>query len=159
MALFLSRSVHKVDKKGRVSVPSGFRAALGDELVQGLALNMPIVGFPCIEALPFSKIEERMAVLDSLPVDEAEAMSLAHQLMGTLAHVTFDGEGRIVLPDYLMEYAGIKDSATFVGLGRTFQIWEAGALADHDVSTRTIARDNIKLLRKPATQTQGEDGA
>ncbi len=157
MALFLSRSVHKVDKKGRVSVPSGFRAALGDELVQGLGLNMPIVGFACIEALPFSKIEERMSVLDSLPVDEAEAMSLAHQMLGTLAHVTFDGEGRIVLPDYLMEYSGIRDSATFVGLGRTFQIWEAEALAAHDISTRTIARDNIKLLRKPTSaQAEGE---
>lgn len=156
MAVFLSRSVHRVDKKGRVSVPSGFRAALGDELTQGLALNMPIVGFPCIEAAPFSKIEERMAILDTLPVDEAEGMSLAHQLLGTLAHVTFDGEGRIVLPDYLIEYAGISDSATFVGVGRTFQIWEAEALAAHDIATRTVARDNIKLLRKPAsTPEQG----
>lgn len=149
MALFLSRSVHKVDKKGRVSVPSGFRAALGDELTQGLALNMPIVGFPCIEAQPYAKLEERVALLDTLPVDEAEAMSLAHQLLGTLAHVTFDPEGRIVLPDYLMEYAGITVSATFVGLGRTFQIWEAEALAAHDIATRTVARDNIKMLRKP----------
>jgi len=154
MALFLSRSVHKVDKKGRVSVPSGFRTALGDELAQGLALNMPIVGFQCIEALPFSKIEERMAILDELPIDEAEAMSLAHQMLGTLAHVTFDGEGRIVLPEYLMDYAGISNSATFVGLGRTFQIWEAEALAGHDITTRTVARDNIKMMRrnKPAAE-------
>ena len=156
MALFLSRSVHKVDKKGRVSVPSGFRTALGDELAHGLALNMPIVGFPCIEALPYSKIEERMAILDELPIDEAEAMSLAHQMLGTLAHVTFDGEGRIVLPEYLMDYAGITSSATFVGLGRTFQIWEAEALAAHDITTRTVARDNIKMMRRPKTATESE---
>jgi len=156
MALFLSRSVHKVDKKGRVSVPSGFRTALGDELAQGLALNMPIVGFPCIEVLPHSKIEERMAVLDELPIDEAEAMSLAHQMLGTLAHVTFDGEGRIVLPEYLMEYAGITNSATFVGLGRTFQIWEAEALAAHDISTRPVARDNIKMMRRNKTTPEND---
>ncbi len=157
MALFLSRSVHRVDKKGRVSVPSAFRTALGDELADGLALNMPIVGFPCIEAAPYSKIEERVAILDTLPVDESEGMSLAHQLLGTLTHATFDGEGRIVLPPYLMDYAGITDSATFVGVGRTFQIWQAEALAAHDISTRTVARDNIKLLRKPTPKP--EEGA
>jgi len=72
-----------------------------------------------------------------------------------LTHATFDGEGRIVLPPYLMEYAGITDSATFVGVGRTFQIWEAEALAAHDIATRTVARDNIKLLRKPAPPAEG----
>lgn len=156
MALFLSRSVHKVDKKGRVSVPSGFRTALGDELAQGLALNMPLVGFPCIEVLPFSKIDERMAILDELPIIEAEAMSLAHQMLGTLAHATFDGEGRIVLPDYLMDYAGITNSATFVGLGRSFQIWEAEALAAHDITTRTVARDNIKMMRPKTVTPESE---
>ena len=150
MALFLSRSVHKVDKKGRVSVPSGFRAALGDELARGLALNIPLVGFACIEASPYSKIEQRIAKLDELPTDEAEAMALAHQLMGSMTHATFDAEGRIVLPDYLMVHAGIADSATFVGLGRSFQIWEAAALAEHDVVTRDVARKNIHMLRKPA---------
>ncbi|WP_299550605.1 hypothetical protein [uncultured Tateyamaria sp.] len=155
MAVFLSRSVHKVDKKGRVSVPSAFRASLGDELAKGLGLNMPVVGFPCIEVLPYAKIEERLTILDSLPVDEAEAMALAHRMLGTLAHVTLDGEGRIVLPDYLIEYAGIRDSATFVGLGRTFQIWDAEALAVHDESTRLMARDNIKLMRNKPVAGEG----
>ena len=156
MALFLSRSVHKVDKKGRVSVPSGFRAALGDELTQGLALNMPLVGFQCIEASPYSKIDERIAKLDELPTDETEGMSLAHQLLGTMATVNFDSEGRIILPEFLIEYAQIKDSATFVGLGRTFQIWEAEALAEHDIVTRGIARENIQMLRKKAGTTPSE---
>jgi MraZ protein len=154
MALFLSRSVHKVDKKGRVSVPSGFRTALGDELNQGLALNKPVVDFQCIEALPNSKIEERMTIVDELPINDPEAMELAHQLVGTLSHVTFDPEGRIVLPEYLMEYAGITNTATFVGQGRTFQIWEPDALAAHDASSRPAARKDISSFRKPKPDPQ-----
>ena len=154
MALFLSRSVHKVDKKGRVSVPSGFRTALGDELNHGLALNKPVVDFQCIEALPNSKIEERMTIVDALPINDPEAMEFAHQLVGTLAHVTFDPEGRIVLPEYLMDYAGITNTATFVGQGRTFQIWEPDALAAHDTSSRPAARKDISSFRRPNPEPQ-----
>ena len=45
--------------------------------------------------------------------------------------LAFDPEGRIVLPENLVEYAHITDSAAFVGLGKSFQIWEPNRFADH----------------------------
>lgn len=160
MKLFLSRSVHKIDSKGRVSVPSGFRAVLGDALEAGLALNKPLNGTKCVEASPFDQIGERFEQLSRLNVDLPEPSALLHQCMGSLAQATFDKEGRIVLPPHLIQHAGIKDSATFVGMGKTFQIWEPEALAAHDIYTAEVARNNIHLLTDPgAAPVTGGDGA
>ena len=52
----------------------------------------------------------------------------------------FDTEGRIVLPEDLAGYAHITDSAAFVGLGKSFQIWEPNRFADHQSSLRERAR-------------------
>jgi MraZ protein len=35
----------------------------------------------------------------------------------------FDVTGRIVIPNDLLKYAGIKNKAVFVGRGNSFQIW------------------------------------
>jgi len=52
----------------------------------------------------------------------------------------FDTEGRIVLPESLVEYAHITESAAFVGLGKSFQIWEPNRFADHQATLRERAR-------------------
>lgn len=163
MKLFLSRSVHKVDKKGRVSVPSGFRTVLGERLSDGLGLNIPLSGIKCIEASPFEHVEERFMQLSRLNADLPEPSALFHQCLGSLAQAPVDKEGRIVLPPHLMEHAGIVDSAIFVGMGHTFQIWEAEALAARDAYTAEVARNNIHLLTDPTAPPQtampGEGGA
>ena len=143
MALFLSRSIHKVDKKGRVSVPHGFRTVLGGAMDEGLALNVPLSGLACIEAYPFAKLEERIARIDRLNPDAADTQAVAYQWFGSMHVATFDGEGRIVLPDFLMDHASISDSATFVGMGRYFTIWDGKTLAEHDPVARAQARESI----------------
>ena len=158
MKLFLSRSVHKVDKKGRVSVPSGFRAVLGDAISDGLALNIPLGGTKCVEASPFAKIDDRFEQLSRLNADLPEPSALYHQCLGSLAQAPIDNEGRIVLPPHLMDHSGITDSATFVGMGHTFQIWEADALAAHDIYTREVARNNIHLLTDPTAAPKPNGG-
>ena len=52
----------------------------------------------------------------------------------------FDTEGRIVLPENLAAHAHITDSAAFVGLGKSFQIWEPNRFADHQAALRERAR-------------------
>ena len=68
--------------------------------------------------------------------------------------VALDGEGRIVLPQNLVDHAGIDESATFVGRGRTFQIWQPGKFEDFQGQARERARDQGLTLRlRP-----GQDG-
>lgn len=122
MALFLSTYTNKVDKKGRVSVPATFRAALGDDLAQGVVLFCSSQ-HSCLEGFDWAKMDEISERLDAFDLFSDDQDDLATTVFGESVQLFFDGDGRVTLPLDLMEAAHIVDSATFVGLGRKFQIW------------------------------------
>ncbi len=138
MALFLSTFVNKVDRKGRVSVPATFRAALAGQSFAGI-IAFRSFKTAAIEGSGIDRIEEMSVRLDALDQFSEENESLA-SIFADAQQLAFDGEGRIVLPQALAEHAGITVSAAFVGLGRTFQIWEPAAHQAHQVALRERAK-------------------
>ncbi len=156
MALFLSRSTHKVDKKGRVSVPAAFRSALGEALGDGVALTKPMNRQKAIEATPMARVMARIEQLDSLKSDSAQHAAIAMVTLGNMRQTSIDGDGRMILPEDLMAHAGITDMAVFVGLGRTFQIWEAKALDAYMQEAEAIAEESIDML--PSLNALGGGG-
>ena len=138
VALFLSTFVNKVDRKGRVSVPATFRAAVADQGYPGI-VAFPSPRYDALEASGMKRMDEIIARMDALEEysDEYEKLKTlfaeAHQL-------PFDTEGRIVLPENLIDYAHIGDSAAFVGVGRSFEIWEPAHYGDHRATLRDRTR-------------------
>ncbi len=138
----MSKYTNKVDRKGRVSVPAQFRAALPagfqKSIVMYQAVNQEAI--ECCDLLHIEKVNDSLEGFDPLS-DEQHEFSLA--LMSGLVELTFDGNGRIIIPQELMEYAGITEYATFAGKGKTFQIWEPEAF-QHELNK---ARDKVKEKR------------
>jgi MraZ protein len=85
-------------------------------------------------------MEELSARLETLEEFSDEHENLAALMFASSQRLPFDTEGRIVLPPDLAEHAFITDSAAFVGLGKSFQIWEPGRFAVHLESLRERAR-------------------
>ena len=147
MALFLSTFVNKVDRKGRVSVPATFRAALAGQSFLGIIAYRSFK-LPCVEGSGIDRMEEMSSRVDQMsqfsePYDNlAVVFSDAQQL-------PFDGEGRIMLPQALAEHAGIADHAAFVGQGRTFQIWEPERFKAQQDELRERARRQGVTLPPP----------
>jgi MraZ protein len=150
VALFLSTFVNKVDKKGRVSVPATFRAALAGQSFNGIVAFRSFKS-SAIEGSGIDRIEEMSARLDALDQFSEDYDSLA-SIFADAQQLPFDGEGRIVLPEDLAQHAGISESAAFVGLGRTFQIWEPEAHRQHQTEMRDRAKRQGMTLpaRAPA---------
>jgi len=69
-----------------------------------------------------------------------EQQSLATLILARSQRLPFDPEGRIVLPEKFTAYAHITESAAFVGLGPTFQIWEPNRFAEHETTLLERAR-------------------
>ena len=157
MALFLSRSTHKVDKKGRVSVPAAFRSALGPALGDGVVLAKPLTGQHSIEATPMARVQARLAQLDTLKSDSSQRAAFMMMTLGNMRLTGIDGDGRMILPEDLMENIGITDSAVFVGLGHTFQIWEQTALDAYMHEAQAIALENADML--PSLDSLGLPGS
>jgi transcriptional regulator MraZ len=149
VALFLSTFVNKVDRKGRVSVPASFRAALAGQSFPGIVAYRSFKN-AALEGSGIDRLEEMSARLDALDQFSEESESLA-SIFADAQQLAFDSEGRIVLPQLLAEHAGITEAAAFVGLGRTFQIWEPEAHKSHQEALRERARRQGTTL--PGTRT------
>jgi len=139
MALFLSTHVNKVDKKGRVSVPSTFRAALADQSFQGVVLFRSHA-HPCLEGFPWSYMEEVGRRLDQFDLFSAEQDDLATAVFGDSVQMPFDGDGRIMLTADLAAFADVGERAAFVGLGAKFQIWNPDAFEKRRDAARSRVR-------------------
>lgn len=154
MALFLSSVTNKVDRKGRVSVPANFRAVLkglGHESV----VCFPSFAHPAIEGCGMDRIEQLSESIDQLAPYADERNAFAISILADSFELNFDPEGRIILPEPLLTHAGISESATFVGQGKAFQIWEPEAYRAFHAEARDRARQQRETFRWHRTDGQG----
>lgn len=148
MDRFLSNTINKVDKKGRVSIPAPFRPVLGD--VSRLFTLMS-VDQPSVDAGGPELIERGEAYLEKLDPFSLEYELHSFVLHGDSSELKMDGEGRITLTDAIREQTGIVDRAAFVGRGHFFQIWEP----DRFLAYREEARRQVAQMRQGKTGIAG----
>ena len=121
--MFLSSYENKIDKKGRVSVPATFRSHLNSLGYNGF-ICYPSFNHNALEACSQDRIEKLSNTIDSLNPFEEKRDYFATSVLSESDNLQFDTEGRVSLSSKLLNHAMIKNSILFVGLGKTFQIWE-----------------------------------
>ena len=121
--MFLSTYENQLDKKGRVSVPASFRSYLSNLGYNGIVCY-PSFNNQSIEAWPQDRIEKISSAIDSLNPFEEKRDYFATSILSESVNLQFDTEGRVSISEKLLNHAKIKNSLLFVGLGKTFQIWE-----------------------------------
>ncbi len=146
MALFLSTYAKKIDKKGRVLVPGSFRAVLAAEGSLGVVVYGSFIN-PAIEACSIGRIEALAGRIDALDPFSEEHDAFASTILGGSQELSFDGEGRIMLPESLLTSVHIDGEVVFVGKGKTFEIWEPSRYSQHAEAARTLALEKRALLR------------
>jgi len=149
----MSKYTNKVDGKGRVSVPAQFRASLPSGFQKSIVMYQAVnhEAIECCDLLHIEKVNDSLEGFAPYS-DEHDEFSLA--LMSGLTELCFDGNGRIILPQELMDYAGITNFATFAGKGKTFQIWEPGAFKlELDIARRKV-KEKKDLLRFRLNKTE-----
>jgi len=159
MTLFLSSSINKVDKKGRVSVPASFRAALGADAAQGVVVFKSLQ-VDALDACSVRHLEILSQSLERLSLSPEMYELIETTIFGGSIQCPIDGDGRIVLPEHLARDVGIIDEAAFVGRRRTFQIWQPDKWASFNSNARDAARaQNISLSKiiADATSLHGEN--
>ena len=148
MSHFLGTHQNRLDAKGRVSIPAAFRTHLRSESDGGpaCAILRPSHTHPCIEAWPEAVFQTLAGPLDRLDMFSEDQDDLMMTLYADATRVEADKEGRIVLPELLVQHAGLADNVVFMGLGRTFQIWEPAAAEKRRADARNAARTRALTL-------------
>lgn len=148
MVLFTGTYAHKVDAKGRVSLPADFRDSLsaGSDGAKGFYL-FPSRHAKCLEACDYNymeriaeKIEEQFALFSQ---EESVLSDISAEARWTL----LDGTGRFVLLGDFSSYALVGQQALFVGRGRRFQVWSREQHEHHRAMLADVAIPPLHLGR------------
>ena len=148
--MFLSSFENKIDKKGRVSVPATFRSYLNTLGYNGF-VSYPSFNHYALEACSQDRIEKLSSTIDSLNPFEEKRDYFATSVLSESEIHQFDTEGRVSISEKLLNHAKIKNHVLFVGLGRTFQIWEPTNFEKFKLLARKKAfqnRSNLKWENK-----------
>ena len=146
MNIFLSKYINKIDKKGRVSIPAGYRGALAKENFNGIIVY-PSFKNNCIECCSMSRLEELSRIIQNLDPYSDERDAFETIVLGEAVQLQFDNEGRVILPNYLMEQVGITTQGCFVGKGLVFEIWNPDKFEDYRKNAKKIAEGNRFILK------------
>lgn len=115
--MFIGEYQHAIDEKGRISMPVKFRSKMASGAVVTKGLDNCLSVYTVEE---WAKLAEK---LSSLPLTQAASRAFARLMLAGATEVTIDKQGRINIPGYLREYAGIKGQAVIAGLFSRVEIW------------------------------------
>jgi MraZ protein len=116
--MFIGEYSHNLDEKGRLAVPKKFRQALSKGAVVTRGLDA------CLFLYTSAEWEKLAQKLSSLPFAQANTRAFARLMLAGAMDVKADKQGRIILPEYLREYAGLKKSIVIAGLYNRLELWD-----------------------------------
>ena len=123
--MFRGVNAIKIDVKGRLAIPVRYRQVLRERCDGALVATID-TDESCLLIYPLDEwelIERKIAALPSLhPVTRR----IQRLLIGHATDVELDGNGRILIPPLLRDYAGLERHAILLGQGRKFELWDEG---------------------------------
>ncbi len=117
--MFLGEYTYKIDDKKRLAVPTKFRGSLGKKVVVTRGLDS------CLFLYPTNEWQKLAQKLSKLPISQADARGFARIMLAGAMEVNLDKLGRILIPDYLKKYAGLKRTVVLAGLYNRIELWDS----------------------------------
>lgn len=112
-----------IDAKGRIVMPSRYRDQLhaANKSLMVITIDTDERCLLLYPQLEWEEIEQKIAALPSF---NPAARRIQRLLIGHATDVEMDGQGRILLPSKLRDYAGLTKNSVLVGQGRKFELWD-----------------------------------
>ena len=103
-------------------MPATFRSHLSSLGYNGF-ISYPSFNHSSLECCSQDRIEKLSNTIDTLNPFEEKRDYFATAVLSESSNLIFDTEGRVQFPNKLLNFAKIKSDILFVGLGKTFQVW------------------------------------
>ncbi|PRY83962.1 division/cell wall cluster transcriptional repressor MraZ [Alkalibacterium olivapovliticus] len=115
--MLLGEYKHNVDAKGRLIIPSKFREDLGERFIVTRGLDGCLFGYPMAE---WTTLESK---LKQLPLAKKESRAFTRFLYSAATECSLDKQGRINLPNPLINHASLEKACYVIGVSDRIEIW------------------------------------
>lgn len=116
--MLIGQYQHTIDSKKRLALPVKFRGELGEKVIVTKGVENCLVVYTEKE---FRIVSEKIS---NLTISQSEARSFTRTMLASAMEINLDKLGRILVPDYLKEYAGLKKDVVICGLSNRVEIWD-----------------------------------
>jgi len=138
--MFIGEFQHNLDQKGRVAIPAKFRKDFEDGLIVTRGIDKCLFIFSKSE---WNKLAEKLA---ELPLAQANSRAFARLMFSGAADEDLDNQGRILIPDYLRNYASLKKQLVINGLFNRLEIWDKNIWQDYKNKTENSSEEIAEKL-------------
>jgi MraZ protein len=116
--MFIGEYSHSLDEKGRLSIPAKFRPSL----VQGVVLTRGLDH--CLFLYSREEWEQLAHKISQLPLSQKKSRAFARLMLAGAWDAELDSQGRVIVPEYLRQYASITKKVIITGLYNRAEIWD-----------------------------------
>lgn len=134
--MLIGEYIHNLDPKKRLAIPAKMRKEIGERAYLAKGLDS------CLFLYPLQAWEKLAEKLIQLPAGKADIRDLQRQILGSAVEVEMDALGRILVPDYLKNHAGLKQKVVIAGLYNHCEIWDEEKWNQH----KTAAEKNTDMI-------------
>lgn len=143
MALLIGRHDYSLDPKNRLAIPPNYRETLAQEKGRSFYLTSGMDG--CLYLFLPAQWEKMLAddlKMFSMP-DKEQERAFKRKFFSEAVEVEPDAQGRILVPQYLKEHAGLRFDVLVQGAGNRAEIWDVKRWAAYEKSTIAPAYKKI----------------
>jgi len=138
--MLLGEFKHNLDTKGRMAIPAKFR----DKLTAGAIITRGIDN--CLFVFANAEWDILAKKLIALPLAQANSRAFVRLMLAGASDVELDNQGRILVPDYLRKYAGLKKETVVAGLYNRIEIWDEAAWQSYKTKTESSSEEIAEQL-------------
>jgi len=140
--MFIGEYSYTIDAKKRLTLPPKFRKILGEKAIITRGLDN------CLFLYTQKDWEELAEKLSKLPLPQADARGFSRIMLAGAMDVDIDSLGRVLVPDYLKDYAKLGKKVVIVGLYNRVEIWDEEKWDEYTQKTQSQAGDMAERLKE-----------
>lgn len=131
--MLIGEYTHTIDEKNRISLPARFRKEIGKKIVITHGLDNCLFLY---SMTAWSKVADK---LGSLGIGQADTRGFNRFMLAGAVEIEVDSIGRILIPDFLKKFAGLKEKAVFAGVHNRVEIWNSDRWSEYKDRTQKQA--------------------
>ena len=148
--MFYGEYEHSIDKKGRLIVPSKFRESFKEYDIEKLYITRGLD--KCLFMFTENEWKSQEAKFKSVSFTKSEARKFNRMYFAGAIQIECDKQGRILIPKYLKDYAGIRRDVMIIGVSNRIEIWAKESWQDYYNNSKESFEDIAERLM---TQEEG----